>query len=92
MPGPTFIAAETPDNSSITPNPTVDTATQNSTQEPTQNTTHAKSEVEEAADRLYEERIEEEYAKREGGAWTSGNCNGKTMGYARVGYAILTAR
>lgn len=28
----------------------------------------AKSEVEEAADKLYEERIEEEYAKREGGA------------------------
>lgn len=27
-----------------------------------------KSEVEEAADKLYEERIEEEYAKREGGA------------------------
>ncbi|KAH7383654.1 hypothetical protein BKA64DRAFT_682839 [Cadophora sp. MPI-SDFR-AT-0126] len=27
-----------------------------------------KSEAEEAADRLYEERIEEEYAKREGGA------------------------
>lgn len=27
-----------------------------------------KSEVEQAADKLYEERIEEEYAKREGGA------------------------
>lgn len=27
-----------------------------------------KSEVEEAADKLYEERMEEEYAKREGGA------------------------
>ncbi|PVH86077.1 hypothetical protein DL98DRAFT_511160 [Cadophora sp. DSE1049] len=27
-----------------------------------------KTEAEEAADRLYEERIEEEYAKREGGA------------------------
>lgn len=27
-----------------------------------------KSEVEEAADKVYEERIEEEYAKREGGA------------------------
>ncbi|MCJ1462244.1 hypothetical protein MMC07_000844 [Pseudocyphellaria aurata] len=27
-----------------------------------------KSEVEAAADKLYEERIEEEYAKREGGA------------------------
>ncbi|MCJ1286931.1 hypothetical protein MMC26_006277 [Xylographa opegraphella] len=29
---------------------------------------HAKSEVERAADKLYEERMEEEYAKREGGA------------------------
>lgn len=27
-----------------------------------------KSEAQEAADKLYEERIEEEYAKREGGA------------------------
>ena len=31
-------------------------------------TGHVKTEAEEAADRLYEERIEEEYAKREGGA------------------------
>lgn len=30
--------------------------------------TRTKSSAEEAADRLYEERIEEEYAKREGGA------------------------
>lgn len=29
---------------------------------------HTKSEVEKAADKLYEERIEDEYAKREGGA------------------------
>ena len=29
---------------------------------------HTKSEVEKAADKLYEERMEEEYAKREGGA------------------------
>ena len=29
---------------------------------------HTKSEVEEAAEKLYEERIEDEYAKREGGA------------------------
>ncbi|MCJ1435033.1 hypothetical protein MMC27_004403 [Xylographa pallens] len=29
---------------------------------------HTKSEVEQAADKLYEERMEEEYAKREGGA------------------------
>lgn len=28
-----------------------------------------KTAAEEEADRLYEERIEEEYAKREGGAW-----------------------
>jgi hypothetical protein len=31
-------------------------------------TTRAKTEAEIEADRLYEERIEEEYAKREGGA------------------------
>lgn len=31
-------------------------------------TTRAKTEAEEEADRLYEEAIEEEYAKREGGA------------------------
>ncbi|MCJ1314118.1 hypothetical protein MMC25_007798 [Agyrium rufum] len=29
---------------------------------------HTKSEVEKAADKLYEERMEDEYAKREGGA------------------------
>jgi len=29
---------------------------------------HTKSQVEKAADKLYEERIEDEYAKREGGA------------------------
>ena len=29
---------------------------------------HAKSEAEKAADKLYEERMEDEYAKREGGA------------------------
>lgn len=34
----------------------------------TPNTSPGKTEAEEAADRLYEERIEEEYAKREGGA------------------------
>jgi hypothetical protein len=31
-------------------------------------TTRAKTEEEEAADRLYEEAMEEEYAKREGGS------------------------
>ena len=31
-------------------------------------TEQTKSEVEKAADKLYEERMEEEYAKREGGA------------------------
>lgn len=31
-------------------------------------TSQSKSEAEIAADKLYEERIEEEYAKREGGA------------------------
>jgi len=31
-------------------------------------TTRSRTEAEEAADKLYEERIEDEYAKREGGA------------------------
>ena len=38
------------------------------TQTQTQTQTEQKNLSEEAADKLYEERIEEEYAKREGGA------------------------
>lgn len=41
----------------------------NSTSPPTTNpSTGAKTAEQDEADRLYEERIEEEYAKREGGA------------------------
>jgi len=71
MPVPVATYSETPSNSNISPNPVTDSeipnssAAQNST---TSQTTHTKTEAEEAADRLYEERIEEEYAKREGGA------------------------
>ncbi|TVY78366.1 hypothetical protein LSUE1_G004854 [Lachnellula suecica] len=57
-------SGEKPSNSSIKPNTTTEFATQTSTN----TTSHTKTEAEEAADRLYEERIEEEYAKREGGA------------------------
>ena len=62
---------ETPSNSNIIPNPTTDSEIPSSTASQTEtapNTSKAKTEAEEAADRLYEERIEEEYAKREGGA------------------------
>jgi hypothetical protein len=67
---PTNLSGEKP---GISPNSTTDgslpepTSAQ-PTQNTTQNTTQTKTEAEEAADRLYEEGIEEEYAKREGGA------------------------
>ncbi len=67
---PFLMAGETPSNSSIEPNPTTDSSIPNSTaaQANTNVTPQMKTEAEEAADRLYDERIEEEYAKREGGA------------------------
>jgi len=50
-------------------NPTPDSSTPTSSTAQTSNiTSPTKTEAEEAADRLYEERIEDEYAKREGGA------------------------
>jgi hypothetical protein len=64
---PLSVAGEMPSNSDIGPNPTTISSTTNSTA--TQElSSQTKTEAEEAADRLYEERIEEEYAKREGGA------------------------
>lgn len=71
MPVPTATHSETPSNSNISPNPVTnsDIPTSAARQASNSNTTQAaKTEAEEAADRLYEERIEEEYAKREGGA------------------------
>jgi len=67
---PTATTTEKPSNSNITPNPITDSEIPSSTSaaQTSNNTTKTKTEVEEAADRLYEERIEEEYAKREGGA------------------------
>ncbi|TVY50531.1 hypothetical protein LCER1_G006712 [Lachnellula cervina] len=60
-------AGEKPSNPSNTtpgsPNPTSGAA-----QTVSNTTSHTKTEAEEEADRLYEERIEDEYAKREGGA------------------------
>lgn len=69
MPGATG-SGEKPSNSNIEPNPVTDSSIpgSGSAQTATNTITHTKTEAEEAADRLYEERIEEEYAKREGGA------------------------
>jgi len=62
-------SSEKPSNSNIEPSPATDYSTSTSGAAQTTNTTsHTKTEAEEAADRLYEERIEEEYDKREGGA------------------------
>jgi len=67
---PITTATEKPSNSNIIPNPITDSEIPSSTSavQTSNNTTKTKTEAEEAADRLYEERIEEEYAKREGGA------------------------
>ena len=72
MPIPTSLSTtETPSNSSTSaPDPTTDSEVPTSgiSQSLTNEEVKTKTEAEEAADRLYEERIEEEYAKREGGA------------------------
>lgn len=47
---------------------TTQTATSTSSSAPAQPQQQPKSEAELAAEKLYEERMEEEYAKREGGA------------------------
>jgi hypothetical protein len=67
MPIPTGSSSESPSTSSM---PTADPplSGRESSQLEISNEPETKSEAEEAADRLYEERIEEEYAKREGGA------------------------
>merc|ERR1712093_393591 len=54
--------------SSSSPSTTTTNATASKGQQNGSNSEVRKTEAEEAADRLYEERIEEEYAKREGGA------------------------
>ena len=72
---------ETPSNSSTQPNEVTDAeiptsgASSRGTNENGENAEEGRGEgekkgmsAEEAAERLYEERIEEEYAKREGGA------------------------
>jgi len=67
---PLPMAGEKPSNSSVEPNASTDSSIPNSAvaQGNTNTSSQTKTEAEEAADRLYEERIEEEYAKREGGA------------------------
>merc|ERR1712093_339600 len=77
MSAPYQPTTELPSNSSTQPESTTSsssssTTTTNATASKGQqngcNSEVRKTEAEEAADRLYEERIEEEYAKREGGA------------------------
>ena len=67
---PIPMAGEKPSNSSVEPNPATDASIPNSSpaQAEANTSSQRKTEAEEAADRLYEERIDEEYAKREGGA------------------------
>ncbi|KAF4636307.1 hypothetical protein G7Y89_g1769 [Cudoniella acicularis] len=71
MPTSTSNFGEKPSNSNTEPTPTTDSSLPSAGAAPTftdSSTVQKKTEAEEAADRLYEERIEEEYAKREGGA------------------------
>ena len=79
-----FTSEEKPSNASTLPAPVLETSPSNSAvSQAASSATSAtngaaangssaaqqtKSEVEMAADKLYEERMEEEYAKREGGA------------------------
>lgn len=77
-PYPTFITSEAPALGNDAPKPPNDssTPTTTDTQRETANSQGNRdadaagnmSDAQQAADRLYEERIEEEYAKREGGA------------------------
>ena len=66
MPIPTSFSDETPSHLNTEPNLTGDSSNPASAR--SQASTQTKTEAELEADRLYEERIEEEYAKREGGA------------------------
>jgi hypothetical protein len=67
---PIPMAGEKPSNSTVEPNTVTDSSIPSSSaaQAGSSPAPQAKTEAEEVADRLYEERIEEEYAKREGGA------------------------
>merc|ERR1712225_92437 len=76
MSAPYQPTTELPSNSSTQPESTTSSSSSTTTtnaaaskgQQNGSNSEVRKTEAEEAADRLYEERIEEEYAKREGGA------------------------
>lgn len=70
MPIPNTHSGEKPAISSIEPNPATETSipTSSSATHSQNSAIQKKTPAEEAADRLYEERIEDEYAKREGGA------------------------
>lgn len=71
-PYPTFISSEAPVVSNNSAKPPTDSPAPASSTDPKRESNaegaNSKSEAEKEADRLYEERIEEEYAKREGGA------------------------
>lgn len=66
------MSKDAPGVSNDSPQPPAETGKDASSDVPLQDTNAGgasdKSEAEKEADRLYEERIEEEYAKREGGA------------------------
>jgi hypothetical protein len=70
MPSPNTYSNEKSGDSNIDPNSATDSSIPSfSAADTSQNlATQTKTPAEEEADRLYEERIEEEYAKREGGA------------------------
>lgn len=60
--------SETAVNSKSAVNQAASSASHTETSPANPSTQQAKSEAEKAADKLYEERMEDEYAKREGGA------------------------
>jgi len=68
MPSPNTYSSEEPADLNIDPNPATDPSSSSAANTSQNPTTQTKTPAEEEADRLYEERIEEEYAKREGGA------------------------
>ncbi|KAI9742723.1 MAG: hypothetical protein M1835_003027 [Candelina submexicana] len=74
MPIPIQTNTEKPSNSESLPAPSIESTSNSAVHQAAASAgvgsdqTSGGSEVERAADKLYEERIEDEYAKREGGA------------------------
>ena len=67
MPLPIPSSSEGPSKSETTAT-TTSSASHTGTSPATASAQHTKTEAEKAADKLYEERMEDDYAKREGGA------------------------